>query len=79
MLVDALAAEAKEAQTEARAMGITLKTPVIGVTTSGALRPLLRAGRGVTVGEILLEHLEASDVLGECAAEKATLAAEMNG
>ncbi len=79
MLVDALAAEAKEAQTEARAMGITLKTPVIGVTTSGALRPLVRAGRQVTVGQILLEHLEASDVLGECAAEKATLAAEMNG
>jgi len=79
MLVDALAAEAKEAQTEARAMGITLKTPVIGVTTSGALRPLLRAGRQVTVGETLLEHLEASDVLGECAAEKAMLTAEMNG
>jgi hypothetical protein len=60
-------------------MGITLKTPVIGVTTSGALRPLVRAGRQVTVGETLLEHLEASDVLGECAAEKAHLAAEMNG
>ena len=79
MLMDALAAEANETQDEVRTMGITLKTPVIGVTTSGALRPLVRAGRQVTVGETLLEHLEASDVLGECAAEKAHLAAEMNG
>jgi len=79
MLMDALAAEANETQDEVRTMGITLKTPVIGVTTSGALRPLVRAGRQVTVGETLLEHLEASDLLGECAAEKAHLAAEMNG
>ena len=79
MLMDALAVEAKEAQDEARAMGITLKTPVIGVTTSGALRPLIRNGRQVTVGETLLEHLEASDVLGECADEKALLASELNG
>src|SRR5258708_1069132 len=78
MLVDALAAEAKEAQTEARAMGITRKTPVIGVTTSGALRPLLRAARQVTVGEILLAHLDASDILCECAEQKARLAAELN-
>jgi hypothetical protein len=79
MLMDELEADAKEAYDEARTMGLTLKTPVIGVTTSGALRPLLRAGRQVTVGETLLEHLEASDVLGECAAEKAMLTAAMNG
>jgi hypothetical protein len=78
MLMEALATEAKETQDEARTMGITLKTPVIGLTTSGALRPLIRGGRPVTVGETLLEHLEASDVLGECAEEKARLAAEMN-
>jgi hypothetical protein len=77
-LMDELAAEAKEAQAEVRTMGITLKTPVVGVSISGALRPLVRAGRQVTVGEILLEHLDASDVLGECAAEKALLASELN-
>jgi HEXXH motif-containing protein len=79
MLVEALAAEARQAQTEARMLGITLKTPILGIASSGAMRPLIRAGRNVTVGESLLEHLEASDVLGECAAEKATLSAEMNG
>jgi len=78
MLMEALAAEAEEAHDEARVMGITLKTPVIGITTSGALRPLIRAGRQVTVGETLLAHLEASDILGECAEEKARLAAELN-
>jgi len=77
MLVEAMAAEATQAQEDARAMGITLKTPVIGITTSGALRPLIRAGRRVTVRESLLEHLEASDVLGECAEEKALLAGKL--
>ena len=79
MLVEALAAEAQQAQTEARMMGVTLKTPILGIASSGAMRPLIRAGRNVTVGESLLEHLEARDVLGECAAEKAMLSAEMNG
>lgn len=79
MLVEAMATEATQAQEDARMMGITLKTPVIGITTSGALRPLIRAGRQVTVGESLLEHLETSDVLGECAEEKALLAGAVNG
>ena len=79
MLVEAMATEATQAQEDARTMGITLKTPVIGITASGALRPLIRAGRQVTVGESLLEHLEAGDVLGECAEEKALLAGAVNG
>jgi HEXXH motif-containing protein len=78
-IVEALAAEAAEVREESCALGFTLKTPVIGVTKSGALRPLIRAGRQVTVGESLLEHLDASDVLGECAEEKALLADAVNG
>jgi hypothetical protein len=78
-IVEALAAEAAEVREESCALGFTLQTPVIGVTKSGALRPLTRAGRQVTVGESLLEHLDASDVFGECAAEKALLANALNG
>jgi HEXXH motif-containing protein len=72
-ILEALASEAAEVGEESRALGLTLKTPVIGIARSGALRPLIRGGRQMTVGESLLEHLEASDTLGECAAEKAEI------
>jgi HEXXH motif-containing protein len=72
-IVEALAVEAAEAREESAALGLTLKTPVMGLTKSGTLRPLIRRGRQFSVGESLLEHLEASDVLGECAEEKASI------
>jgi len=73
-ILDALAAEAADVQQQSLALGLTLKTPVIGISKSGALRPLIRSGHSVTVGESLLEHLDASDTLGECAVEKAEIA-----
>ncbi len=76
-ILEALSFEAAEAMEESRTLGLTLKTPVIGITRSGVLRPLIRGGRQVSVGESLLEHLEASDVLGECAAEKAAIARDV--
>jgi len=79
MLVEEMAIAAAQAQEDSRLMGITLKTPVFGATASGALRPLIREGRPVSVGESLLEHLEASDVLGECAEEKASLVRALAG
>ena len=72
-ILDALAAEAAEVRDESRALGITLQTPAMGLTRSGEMRALLRGGRNVTVGEMLLQHLDASDTLGECAAEKAEI------
>jgi len=66
--------ETAAASEHARTVGATLKAPVVGITPSGALRPLKRGGRYVTVGETLLEHLDASDTLGECAVEKAEIA-----
>jgi HEXXH motif-containing protein len=74
MLVDAMESETVAANEHARTVGATLKAPVVGITPNGALRPLKRGGRYVTVGETLLEHLEASDTLGECAVEKAEIA-----
>jgi len=78
MLLDAMTAESARFQEETRMMGVTLKTPVIGIAASGAFQPLMRKGKHVTVGETLLEHLEASDVYGECAEEKGLLARAMN-
>jgi HEXXH motif-containing protein len=74
MLLDAMESETAAASEHARVVGATLKAPVVGITPSGALRPLKRGGRYVTVAETLLEHLEASDTLGECAVEKAEIA-----
>jgi len=73
--IDALAAEAVDVQRESAALGTTLRTPVVGITTSGRLTPLLRGGREVTVRETLLEHFDASDIYRECAAEKAEIVA----
>jgi HEXXH motif-containing protein len=73
-IVDALAAETAELMEESRSLGATLETPVVGITKSGVLRHLIRGGHQVTVRESLLEHLEASDIHGECAEEKAHLA-----
>jgi len=69
--MEALEAEAKEAHDEARMMGITLKTPLSASLPARAAPPDPRRASG-DGGETLLEHLEASDVLGECAAEKAS-------
>ena len=77
-LLEAMATQAAKAQEDARTMGLTLRTPVIGITASGALRPLIRAGRQVTVGESLLEHMETTDIHGECAEEKPLLAHAAN-
>jgi HEXXH motif-containing protein len=77
-LLEAMAAEAAEAQEDARRAGLSMRTPVMGITSRGTMRPLIRAGRQVTVGEALLEHLEASDVLRECAQEKAAIAGALN-
>ena len=73
-ILDALAAETAEVRDESRTLGLTLQTPAMGLTRSGEMRPLVRAGRNVTVAEMLLQHLDASDTLGECAAEKAAIA-----
>jgi hypothetical protein len=45
------------------------------MNAGGTFRPFLREGdtRPMTVGEMLLEHLEQSDLHGECAEEKAHL------
>jgi len=77
-VVDALASEAQQLREESRALGASLSAPVIGTTRSGDLRPLIRGGHQVTVRESLLEHLEASDINGECGEEKAQLVAGVN-
>ncbi len=62
-------------EAEARALGANLKTPVMGIDASGTFRPFLREGdtRPMTVGEMLLEHLEKSDLHAECDEEKANI------
>ena len=70
-----MAREVEAIEAEARALGANLKTPVMGINASDVYRPFLREGdtRPMTVGEMLLDHLEKSDLRGECAEEKATL------
>jgi len=70
-----MAREVENIAAEAGALGANLKTPIMGIDASGAFRPFLREGdtRPMTVGEMLLDHLEKSDLHGECAAEKAGL------
>jgi HEXXH motif-containing protein len=70
-----MAREVEEIEAEARALGADLKTPVMGIDASGTFRPFVREGdtRPMTAGEMLLEHLEKSDLNGECAEEKAHL------
>lgn len=67
--------EVEAIEAEARALGANLKAPIVGMDAGGNYRPFVREGctQPMTVGEALLEHLEASDVLGECAEEKASL------
>jgi HEXXH motif-containing protein len=77
-LLEAMATEAAKAQEVSRAMGLTLNTPVIGITPKGVLLPMIRAGHQVTVGESLLEHMEAIDINGECAEERTLIVRESN-
>ncbi|HVN29375.1 MAG TPA: HEXXH motif-containing putative peptide modification protein [Candidatus Binataceae bacterium] len=73
-IVDTLAAETAEVRDDARVLGMTPATPAMGLTRGGEMRPLIRAGRRMTVGDMLLEHLDTCDTLGECSAERAELA-----
>jgi HEXXH motif-containing protein len=77
-IVDALAAETAELRQESRALGATLQNPLVGVTRRGVLSHLVRNGRPVTVRESLLEHLAASDINGECVAERADIEGVLN-
>jgi len=77
-ILDALAAETTEVGEDSRALGMTLRTPAIGLTRRGDMRPLIRAGRNLTVGDMLLEHLDKCDTLSECAAEKAEIVRASN-
>jgi HEXXH motif-containing protein len=67
--------EVDEIEVEARMLGADLKTAVIGIDAKGTFRPFLRSGesRPMSAGEMLLEHMEKSDVNCECAEEKALL------
>ena len=72
-LFDEMAAKVTEAEDTARAMGATLRTEVIGISPSGALRPVRVNGRPLTVAEAMLDHLTKTDVHGECVEERAEL------
>jgi hypothetical protein len=70
-----LAREVEAVEADAHALGANLTTPVMGIDAHGKYRQLLHAGdtRPMTVGEILLDHVEKNDLHGECAEEKAGL------
>ena len=72
-IFEALAAEGAEAEASSRTMGASLRTAAMGVTPSGALRPLIQHGKPVTVADLLLDHLTKSDVHHECDAERSSL------
>jgi len=73
MLFDEMAKSVAEAEEAARVMGATLQAAVIGVSPSGALRPIRMNGRTLTVAEAMLDHLTKTDVHGECGEERADL------
>jgi hypothetical protein len=70
-----MAREVDEIEVEARMLGADLKTPVIGIDANGTFRPFLRGGgsRPMSAGEMLLGHIEKSDLHCECSEEKALL------
>lgn len=67
--------EVEAIEADSRSLGADLATPIMGIDSRGVFRQFLREGdtRPMTVGEALLDHLEKSDLHGECATEKAEL------
>lgn len=67
--------EVIDIEAEARELGADLKTTVIGIDSKGVFRAIFRPGdaRPVMVVEMLIDHLERSDLRSECGAEKASL------
>lgn len=68
------------AEREARSLGAGLDAPAMAFSLDGTLVRVFRGGevQPTSVGEILLEHLETSDVNRECAEEKEILVRALN-
>jgi HEXXH motif-containing protein len=77
-LFEEMAKGAAATEQAARAIGATLHSAVMGISPSGALRPVHRDGRTLTVGEAMLEHMTKTDVNGECTEERAALEREIS-
>lgn len=73
MLFEELAAEVADAEDTSRGMGATLATAAMGVSPSGALRPVIQDGKPLSVADLLLDHLRHGDIHHECDAERSSL------
>ena len=77
MLFEELASEVAEVERLAQATGATLRTAVMGLSPSGALLPVRRGDRNLTVGEAMLEHMMKTDLSDECIEERSALARQV--